>query len=92
MIEKILLINDLTLAITNGKPMIEQGFERFEKRNVLYGVQKSKVVDRKKVCSLSFFVSLKSSDMTGKNGKSSGRCARHSHVRDVQYRQIQGQQ
>ena len=69
MIEKILLINDLTLAITNGKRWLKQGFERFEKRNVLYGVQKSKVVDHKMVCSLTFFVSLKVPVWPEKTGK-----------------------
>ena len=48
-----------------------------------------KVADRKKVCSLSFFVYSKSSGVTGKYGQSSGERARHDHARDVQYRQIQ---
>lgn len=71
--------------------MIETRVQAFRKRNVLYGVQKSKVVDHKKVCNLIFLHSDKSSGMTGKNGESSGRCARHNQIRDVQYRQIQGQ-
>ena len=71
--------------------MIETRVQAFRKRNVLYGVQKSKVVDHKMVCNLIFLHSDKSSGMTGKNGESSGRCARHNQMRDVPYRQIQGQ-